>query len=413
MACLSPALPTPADGAAAICRPNRGPLDRVSLTENGTDVRTGTADLPLHSGHVPRWLFERMTVLAREMVLAVVAEEGLRVVLRRLADPVLFQAFGCVLGFDWHSSGVTTTVCGALKEGLRVVPEAGLVVAGGKGAASRRTPQEIEAACWRHGLEAGPLVRASRLAAKVDSAAVQDGFQVYHHVLVFTTEGSWAVVQQGMNETTGMARRYHWHEPARFDREPHAAVVGPPGREVLNLVAGEGESNRRLSVALTRETPGTVVHELRRMRELTMPRRHRVLLSDLDPDRVGRVLLRAHAAQPADFTGLLAVSGVGARALRALSLVAELVYGEPASIRDPVSFSFAHGGKDGTPFPVDRSTYDRTIDSLRRAVAGARLGRNDRVEALRRLAGLPAPAPTPGPPRSGIGAGRAVAPAPC
>ncbi|HZU18037.1 MAG TPA: DUF763 domain-containing protein [Candidatus Dormibacteraeota bacterium] len=352
-------------------------------------MRTGIADLPLHTGHTPRWLFERMVALAREMALAIVIEEGPRGLLRRLADPVWFQAFGCVLGFDWHSSGVTTTACAALKEGLRTLPEVGVVVAGGKGRASRRTPQEIESACRRNGLDPAPLIRASRLAAKVDSAAVQDGFQIYHHVLVFTGEGAWAVVQQGMNEASRTARRYHWLEPARFDREPHAAVVGPPGREVLNLVAEEGEGNRRLSATLAREAPGTVTRELQRLRELTMPRRHRARLSDLDPERIERVLRHAHAAQPEDFTDLLAVPGVGARTLRALSLVAELAYGEPASVRDPVSFSFAHGGKDGTPFPVDRATYDATIASLRQAVAEARLGRNDKVEALRRLARLP------------------------
>jgi len=360
-------------------------------------VRTGTADLPLHSGHAPRWLFERMVALAREIALAIVTEEGPGGLLRRLADPVWFQAFGCALGFDWHSSGLTTTVCGALKEGLKAVPEAGVVVAGGKGQASRRTPGEVESACWRSGQDPAPLVRASRLAARVDSAAVQDGFQLYHHVLVFTTEGRWAVVQQGMNEESRTARRYHWHEPARFDREPHAAVTGSPRREVLNLVAEEGEGNRRLSAILACERPGTVVRELQRMRELRMPRRHRVLLSDLDPARIERVLLRAYEAQPEDFTSLLAVPGIGAKALRALSLVAELAYGEPASVRDPVSFSFAHGGKDGTPFPVDRATYDATIESLRRAVAEARLGQNERVAALRRLANLPVPPPTSAP----------------
>jgi uncharacterized protein len=348
--------------------------------------------MPLHRGHAPRWLFERMVLLAREMALAILASEGSAGVLRRLADPVWFQAFGCVLGFDWHSSGVTTTACGALKEGLRTVPGTGLVVAGGKGRTSRQTPREIETACWRTGQDAAALVRASRLAAKVDSAAVQDGFQVYHHAFVFASDGSWVVVQQGMSEVTGMARRYHWHDPARFDRDPHAAVAGRPGAGVLNLVAGEAEGNRRLSATLAREEPRTVVRELRRMRALTMPRRHHVLLSDVDPDRVERVLVHAYEAQPEDFTGLLEVQGVGGKALRALSLVAELTYGEPASVRDPVSFSFAHGGKDGTPFPVDRATYDATIESLHRAVQEARLGRNEKVEALRRLAKLPAPA---------------------
>lgn len=355
-------------------------------------MRTGTADLPLHSGRAPSWLFERMVLLSREMALAIVANEGPRGVLRRMADPVWFQAFGCVLGFDWHSSGVTTTVCAALKEALRVVPDAGLVVAGGKGKVSRAAPAEIEEACMRIGIDAEPLIRASRLSAKVDSAAVQDGFQVYHHSFMFDTSGAWIVVQQGMNEDRLMARRYHWQQPIRFDCEPHAAVAGRPGDGVLNLVAREGEGNRELSALLAREAPGNAVEELARVRKLEMPLRHQVQLADIKPKNFERILLSAYEAQPKDFTDLLAVRGVGAMALRALSMVAELAYGEPASVRDPVTFSFAHGGKDGTPYPVDRTTYDATIESLRRAVQEAHLGRNDKIEALQRLAQLPAPA---------------------
>jgi uncharacterized protein len=334
-----------------------------------------------------------MAALAREITLAIVGEEGPDGILRRLSDPVWFQAFGCVLGFDWHSSGVTTTTCGALKEGLRDVGDVGLTVAGGKGRASRRTPAEIEAACQANGLPAPPLVRASRLSAKVDSSAVQDGFQVYHHTFVFTDAGAWAVVQQGMNEGAGTARRYHWHTPSRFDSDPHAAVAGPREPQVLNLVAGEGEANRNVSAALAREGPGPVLRELERMRELAMPHRHQVRLDDLNPDRLQRVLVSAYEAQPEDYTSLLAVPGVGAKGLRALALVAELAYGEPASVRDPVSYAFAHGGKDGTPFPVDRQTYDATIESLRGALSEARTGRTEKVAALKRLARLEAAAP--------------------
>ena len=350
-------------------------------------MRTGQADLPLHGGRAPRWLFERMTGLAREVSLAVVAEEGAHGVMRRLADPVWFQAFGCVLGFDWHSSGVTTTVCGALKEGLRDLRgETGLAVLGGKGRASRRTPVEIQDAGEAFGIDPEPFIRSSRLSAKVDSSAVQDGFQVYHHTFLLASDGSWSVVQQGMNERTGTARRYHWHAPERFDADPHAAVAGPRGGPVLNLVAGEGEGNRRLSTTLAREGPGPVIREIDRMRTLEMPHRHAVRLADLDPSRVERVLVHAYEAQPPDFESLLAVPGVGAKGLRALALVAELTYGEPASVRDPVSYAFAHGGKDGTPFPVDRSTYDATVESLRRAIGEAKAGRSDKVEALKRLA---------------------------
>lgn len=352
-------------------------------------MRTGSADLPLHTGRAPAWLFERMAGLAREMTLAIVAEEGARGVLTRLSDPFWFQAFGCVLGFDWHSSGVTTTVCGALKEGLKpVAPEIDLYVTGGKGRTSRRTPLEIERICERLGRDPEPLVSASRLSAKVDSSAVQDGHQVYQHSFLFTADGSWSVVQQGMNEATGMARRYHWLDAARFDSDPHAAVAGDDATNVLNLVAAEASANRDVASELAREEPAKVGREIDRLRHLTLPRHHAVRVDDLDPKRIERILLKSYDAQPEDYTSLLGVSGVGAKGLRALSLVAELTYGAPASIRDPVTFSFAHGGKDGTPFPVDRATYDATIESVRDAVREAKAGRTEKRDALRRLARL-------------------------
>lgn len=330
-----------------------------------------------------------MTQLARAMSLAVIAERGSAALLTRLSDPVWFQAFGCVLGFDWHSSGVTTTVCGAVKEGLRGLEvDTGIVIAGGKGRASRRTPSEIERACDALGREAAPLIAASRLSAKVDSSAVQDGFQVYHHTFMFTTSGHWAVVQQGMNESSGMARRYHWFTPPRFDSDPHAGVTEPAPTPVLNLVAGEAEGNRSVATALARESPESIAAEITRFRELDMPRPHEVRVKDLDPARVARVLLPAYEAQPQEYTDLLAVRGVGAKGLRALALVAELTYGEPTSVRDPASYSFAHGGKDRTPYPVDRKTYDATIASVSRTVEQARLGKSDRVAAMKRLAGL-------------------------
>ncbi len=351
-------------------------------------MRTGRADLPLHTGRAPAWLFERMTLLAREIGRAVVEEERPHGLLRRAADPFWFQAFGCVLGFDWHSSGLTTTTCAALKEGLRGLDrDAGIVVAGGKGKTSRRAPSEIEQGCEAFGIDGEPLVRASKLAAKVDSAAVQDGYEVYQHTFVLTAGGSWTVVQQGMNKANRMARRYHWHTTGTFDSDPHAGVAGDPGR-VLNLVAAETPGNRAVAVDLARDAPRKVTKELRRMRELSLPRHHEVRVADLDPDRIERILVKSYEAQPETYTDLLAVAGVGAKGLRALSLVAELTYGEAASVRDPVSFSFAHGGKDGTPFPVDRRTYDATIESLRDALRATKAGRTDKVNALRRLAGL-------------------------
>jgi len=339
---------------------------------------------------------ERMIPLSREIALAVVAEEGAAGLLRRLSDPVWFQAFGGVLGFDWHSSGLTTTACGALKAGLKDLRgEVGLVVAGGKGGASRKTPAEIEAACDAAGEDPEPLVLASRLSAKVDSSAVQDGFQVYHHTFLFTPDGTWAVIQQGMNEEAGMARRYHWLTPSRFDSDPHAGVAGDGRVPVLNLVACEAEANRSASVALAREGPEPVVREIERIRTLSAPHRHELGLGDVDPSRLRRVLLPAYEAQPEDYTALLAVRGLGAKGLRALSLVAELAYGEPASVRDPFSYSWAHGGKDGWPYPIDRPLYDSTIESLRKALSEARAGRSEKVQALKRLARLEASAPAP------------------
>jgi hypothetical protein len=395
--------------------------------------RTGSADLPLHGGKAPPWLFERMSRLAPEVIEALVLEHGVTAVLERLADPYWFQAFGCLLGFDWHSSGVTTTVCGALKVGLaQRGAELGICVAGGKGGTSRNAPQEIAAHADGFGLDAIPLVHASRMSAKVDSAAVQDGFQIYHHAFFLTSTGAWAVVQQGMHEADGYARRYHWlgERVSDFVCEPHAAICSDRTEEgVLNLTALEGAGSRRASVELAREEPERVLVEAKRLSEALasstralplfngettldaldaaaddgshtdlgspsgraargyrMPRRHWVdPARDVLPRNLPRVLLSTWEAAPRDFAALLALPGVGAKSLRALALLSEVVYGTPASFRDPARFSFAHGGKDGHPFPVDRETYDRSIDWLRNAVSRARIGHSDRLRALQRL----------------------------
>jgi uncharacterized protein len=349
-------------------------------------MRTGYADAPLHGGRAPAWLFERMALLAREMSLAIVTEEGASGLLRRVSDPFWFQAFGSVLGFDWHSGGITTTTCGALKEGLKgLETEVGLYVCGGKGRTSRKTPFEIETACQVTGQDAPGFVRASKLSAKVDSSALQDGFDLYHHTFLFTLEGEWAVVQQGMRDQTGMARRYHWHEPRRFDEDPHAAIEGEQQPDVLNLVAAEADGNRQVSTMLAREKPERVVSEIARMRALEMPRHHEVRVADLNPDRLKRILLKSYEAQPRSYTEVLSVPGVGAKGLRALALVAELTYGEPTSVRDPASYSFAHGGKDGTPYPVSQLTYDATIESLHKALDEAKAGGSEKLQALKRL----------------------------
>ncbi len=355
--------------------------------------RTGYAHLPLHGGHAPPWLFQRMVPLAREIVTFVTTEFGREEVLRRLSDPFWFQAFGCVLGFDWHSSGLTTTVCGALKEGLRGTErELGLYVAGGKGATSRKTPAEITAACESLGRDPEPLVYASRISAKVDNSAVQDGYQLYHHSFVFTAHGDWCIVQQGMSDETSMARRYHWLSDGvkSYVNEPHAAVCCDATGETLNLVAAENADVRSKSTVLAAERPQVVLDAV-----LEMPKRHHVQDADINPKYLHKILLRTYEKPPADFEALLATEGVGAKTLRALALTSELVYGTQASFRDPARFAFAHGGKDGTPFPVDRAAYDETIDVMHHALNRAKVDRTEKVKAFRRLAQFGVRALTP------------------
>ncbi|RKY86045.1 DUF763 domain-containing protein [candidate division KSB1 bacterium] len=350
--------------------------------------RTGIAHLPLHGGKAPRWLFNRMTRLGREIVITIVSEFGPAELLRRLSDPFWFQALGCVLGFDWHSSGVTTTVCGALKEGTKgLEKELGVIFAGGKGGISRRTPEEILKAAERFGFDPAPLIYASRMAAKVDNNALQDGYQLYHHTFVFTHKGEWSVIQQGMNEINSMARRYHWlgEKVEKFVVEPHAAICAEQKTAPLNLVARESEANRQASTALGREKPETLLKELRRIQQLELPRRHPVQIEDINPQRLEKIFLKIYERQPADFETLLGLSGVGPKTIRALSLIAELIYGAEPSFRDPARFSFAHGGKDGHPYPVDRANYDRSIMILERAIKQAKLGQREQLEALRRL----------------------------
>jgi uncharacterized protein len=357
-----------------------------------SSMRTGTATLPLHGGKAPAWLFSRMRLLAREITLAIVSEYGSAEMLVRLSDPAWFQAFGAVLGFDWHSSGVTTTVCGALKDGLRGLEhECGLVVAGGKGGVSRKTPGEIEAAsaAGTLTLEPGPLVYASKMAAKVDSAGLQDGFQIYHHSFFFTRDGRWAVVQQGMDGTTGMARRYHWlgDSVGDFVVEPHKAIASQStGTAVLNLVARASLPAQRTLTEVSCQPPDRIRAHVDRLKRLTLPRRHAVELSDIRPENLTKAFVSTYERQADDFETLLSLPGVGPKTIRALALIAELVYDTPASRSDPALFSYAHGGKDGFPFPVDRPTYDRTIEILRTAVGQAKIGRSERLDALRRLA---------------------------
>ena len=351
--------------------------------------RTGIANLPLHYGKAPRWLFERMTKLSREISIAVVEEFGPEEMLRRLSDPFWFQALGCVLGWDWHSSGITTTVCGALKEGTKgLEKDLGFYMAGGKGKTSRQTPSQIAQHCELISQNPEPLVYASRMTAKVDSVALQDGYQLYHHTFIFTPRGEWAVIQQGMNEKNRYARRYHWLSEGVKDYvcEPHTAICSQGFGAALNLVAAESEGARNVVTQVAaEEKPEKLVDELKRLKSLTLPARHCLSVADLHPDRLEKIFLHTYERKPENFENLLGLEGVGPATVRALSLISELVYGVPPSFRDPARYSFAHGGKDGTPYPVDRKTYDKSIEVLGRAVRKAKLGYREEMEALKRL----------------------------
>jgi hypothetical protein len=356
-------------------------------------ARRRVAQLPLHGGKAPGWLFGRMKQLAGAIAEAVCLEFGADELLDKLADPFWFQAFGCVLGFDWHSSGLTTVTCGALKDALKDRgKDLGLYVAGGKGGASRKTPAEIEAfsATSSKTIDAPRLVYASRMSAKVDSAAVQDGYQLYHHMFCFTDAGDWAVVQQGMSDETGLARRYHWLGSAveDFVCEPHSGIAAEENHPLFNMVASESGASRDASAATARMHPDKVLKELAPLPllDLDMPRRHHVREHlDVDPKQLRKVLINTYESQPENFEKVLAMPGVGAKTVRSLALVGEIIYGAKPSFRDPARFSFAHGGKDGTPFPVDRDTYDRTVHVLREGISRAKLGHSDKLKALETL----------------------------
>jgi hypothetical protein len=350
-------------------------------------MKTGTADLPLHGGRVPMWLAARMARLGRVIVEALVLEYGRDEVLRRLADPFWFQALGCVMGMDWHSSGITTSVLGALKRGLApIAAELGIHVCGGRGRHSRRTPDELLALGERISFDAPALVRASRLVAKVDSAAVQDGFDLYLHSFVVTDDGHWTVVQQGMNPDKRQARRYHWlwDRAGAFVEEPHTAIEGQPQPiPIVNLTDKAAANARAQTVALAVSDPRQVVADVQRV--LTLPSHHDVRAENLDLRRLCAALQVAANQGPSNFPELLLTPNIGKRTLLALALVAEVVHGAPCRFKDPARFSFAHGGKDGHPFPVPLKIYDETLRVLRSAVDHARLDRNDKLQALRRL----------------------------
>jgi len=370
------------------------------------DMRTGVANLPLHGGRAPPWLFKRMVLLAGAVVEAVIYEHGTEELLCRVSDPCWFQALSCVLGFDWHSSGTTTTTTGALK--MAVSPEAhGLGVAGGKGKTGRKAPHDIETAGELLALspeKIEDLKLASKMAAKVDSALVQDGYKLYHHVIIFTEKGSWAVVQQGMSES--YARRYHWLSDRvdSFVEEPHSAICAQERLStVLDLTSMESRENREVTLDLVRDGPthfmrytnqrtlsdfssqsGISDFAASRPADLTLPRRHEVLPSDLGKDGI-KALKMAYEIQPESYEDLIALKGIGPKRIRALALISELIYGAETCWKDPAKYSFAHGGKDGYPYPVDRETFDHSITILKEAVENAKLDKREKYDAIKRL----------------------------
>jgi uncharacterized protein len=347
--------------------------------------RSGYADLPLHGGRVPQWLATRMAALGGAISESIILDYGKPELLQRLADPFWFQAFGCVLGMDWHSSGITTSVMGALKRALTPkAEELGLYICGGRGRHSRRTPEELESVGNRTGLDAGQLVRASRLSARVDNNAVGDGFQLYLHNFIVTREGQWVVVQQGMNGHTGMARRYHWHSPsvANFVQAPHSGIAGEPQGQIMNLVDAAAEPAQGAILEILRQPPEK---NLREVRKLVMDRHHEVGRHCVDLKRLGAVLATAYERSLSDFASALLMEKLGPRTLQSLALVAEVIHGTPTRFRDPARFSFAHGGKDRQPFPVPTKVYDRTVEVLQTSLEKAKLGEKERSEGLTRL----------------------------
>lgn len=347
--------------------------------------RSGSADLPLHYGYVPQWLAERMAKLGLAITESIITEYGKEEILRRLSDPFWFQSLGAVMGMDWHSSGITTSVMGALKRAINPhAKELGIFICGGKGKFSKKTPDELIVVAERTGLDGNNLVRASKLSAKVDNTAVQDGFQLYTHNFIVSDKGDWTVIQQGMSTRDKTARRYHWHSPniQSFIEEPHSGVCGINQGDILNLTAIEAASTRLGVMNLTKETPA---HLLPEIQQLVMPAHHDVHAENIDLKRLGTVLWLAHDTKHADFESLLLLEGLGPRTLQSLTLVSEVIHGTPSRFKDPARFSFAHGGKDGHPFPVPTTVYDETIGTLQNAVHKSKLGQSDKQDAIKKL----------------------------
>lgn len=347
--------------------------------------RSGSADLPLHYGYVPQWLYERMSTLGLAVVEVLLSDYGKNEVIRRMSDPFWFQCFGAVMGMDWHSSGVTTSVMGALKKSINPNAKAlGLYIAGGKGKNSLQTPNELLKIADNTGLNGHELVRASRLSAKVDNTALQDGYQLYTHNFILTDEGQWSVIQQGMNVGNKTARRYHWHSEdlKSFVEEPHSGIEGLNQGQILNLTASAASENRNGILEISHTNSEKIMHDFAR---LILPAHHDVQAGDVDLKRLGALLHMTRETPPENFEELLLLKGVGPRTLQSLALVSEVIHGAPSRFQDPARFSFAHGGKDGHPFPVPLKVYDETISILQKGIEKSKLGASDQLKSVEKL----------------------------
>ncbi|WP_214070324.1 DUF763 domain-containing protein [Mucilaginibacter sp. dw_454] len=347
--------------------------------------RSGSADMPLHYGYVPQWLAERMAKLGLAVVETIAMDYGKDEFLRRISDPFWFQSLGAVMGMDWHSSGITTSVMGALKRAVNPhSKELGIYICGGKGKYSKQTPDELLRISERTGLDGNYLVKCSKLSAKVDNTAIQDGFQLYTHNFILSDTGKWSVVQQGMSDASSTARRYHWHSDnlTSFVDDPHTSIYGKNNGYILNMADRNAAPSRAGVMQIASENPDKMLREIG---HLTMPSHHDVRAEDIDLKRLGSVLWLAHEKRPEDFEELLLLKGLGPRTLQSLTLVSEVIHGTPSRFKDPARFSMAHGGKDGHPFPVPVKVYDETIGTLQTAIHKAKLGNSEKNEAIKRL----------------------------
>src|SRR5688572_4566077 len=347
--------------------------------------RSGVADLPLHGGRVPQWLATRMTTLGTAISESVIHQYAHSAFLSRLREPLWIQALTSAKGMVWHWTDSTTSVIGALKRGLNPrAHELGIYICGGRGRHSRNTPEELRQIADRTGLDGDTLVRTSRLAAKVDNNAIADGFQIYLHGFVLTNAGEWAIVQQGMNEQSRLARRYHWHSATvkDFTCEPHTAIVGEKNGVIQNLVDERARPAQDALLTIAADNPQRTLSEVMKMR---LPLHHDVRAKDVDLKRLGAVLAVSHEKKLRDFASLLLVENLGPRTLQSLALIAEVIHGTPTRFDDPARFAFAHGGKDSHPFPVPLKTYDESIAVLRRSLDAAKVGETEKVDGMKRL----------------------------